>query len=236
MCGATSQQKAAESAQADLASEMSKDFATEFGQNQAILGSLTSALEPIITAGPNQQGFSPTELNALNSQAVNSTAIGAQNASVAAANKEATAGGGSAAIPSGANQQINAMVNNSAAQNLSNEQNQIAQSNYATGRQNFFTAEGELAAAPGTLENPTTAAGSAATNSNSAWMSDATQIQQANDQWVGDLFGMIGSIGGAALGHLGGGGGKFANPSPSAPIAGLADTTGTYDFGTPTFE
>lgn len=201
-CGATSAQKESQQQQTDLATQMNQDFTKEFGQNQAILGSLTTALQPIITAGPNQQGFSPAELTALNSQAANSTAIGAQNASVAAANKEATAGGGSVAIPSGANEQINAMVNNSAAQNLSNEQSQITQANYNTGRQNFFTAEGDLASAPGNLENPTTASGNAATNSNTAAMNAATQIQQANDQWVGDLFGAIGGLGGAALGHL----------------------------------
>jgi hypothetical protein len=198
-CGATSQQKAAEQAQANLANEMSADYSKIFGENQAILGSIQSAMQPIIAAGPNQQGFSQPELTALQGQETNLSAQGAQNAEVAANAKAAAAGGGNAAIPSGANQQINAMVNNSAAQSNAAEQANITQSNYATGRQNFFGAESALASAPGNLENASSTAGNAATNSNSASMADATQIQQANDEWVGALTGMIGSLGGAAL-------------------------------------
>jgi hypothetical protein len=201
-CGATQAQTDAQEAQANLANEMSKDYATIFGQNQAILGSLQNALQPIISAGPNQQGFSPAELSALQGQATNLNAQGANNAEIAAAAKAATAGGGNAAIPSGAQEQIGAMVNQSAAQNLANEQLGITAADYATGRQNFFSAEGALAGQAGQLENPATAAGSAASNSNMDAMNAATQIQQANDSWMGIVGGLVGSLGGAALGHL----------------------------------
>jgi hypothetical protein len=199
-CGATSEQKAAEAAQANLANEMTKDYATVFGQNQEILKSLQTALQPIIAAGPNQQGFSSAELSNLQDQAKNLSAQGAQQAEVAASAKAATAGGGSAAIPSGATEQIDAMVNNSAAQNLANTEAGITAEDYATGRQNFFTAEGALAGQAGQLENPATAAGGAASTANTDWMNSATQIQQANDAWMGIVGGLVGSIGGAALG------------------------------------
>lgn len=201
MCGATQSQKDAEAAQAKLANEMSKDYAITFGQNQEILASLRSALQPIIAAGPNQQGFAPAELSALRTEATDLNARGAQNAEVAASAKAATAGGGNAAIPSGAQEQIGAMVNESAAQSLANQQLTITGEDYATGRQNFFAAEGALAGQAGQLENPATAAGSAASGANTEWMNAATQIQQANDAWMAPLGGMIGSLGGAALGN-----------------------------------
>jgi hypothetical protein len=199
VCGATQAQKDAQQAQANLANEMTKDYATVFGENQNILSSLKTALQPIIAAGPNQQGFSPAELTNLQGQATNLSAQGANNAEIAAQNREASAGGGSAAIPSGASEQINAMVNNSANQNLANTQANITAENYATGRQNFFNAQGDLASAAGALENPATQAGNAATGANTESMNAATQIQQANDEWVSALGGMVGSLGGAAL-------------------------------------
>lgn len=202
MCGANASEKQAQTQEALLATQMSQDFTQIFGENQAILGSLTQALSPIVQAGPNQQGFSPAELQNLNNTATNASAQGAQNAQIAAQAKEAVAGGGSTVIPSGANQQINAMINNSAGQNLANEKESIQEANYATGRQNFFTAENQLAGAPGNLENASTSAGNAATNSAANALQGAQVIQQANDEWVQDLFGTIGAIGGAALGHL----------------------------------
>lgn len=201
MCGATSEQKDAAAQSALLSKEMAADFATTFKENQAILGSLKTALEPIISAGPNQEGFSAPELAALRGQATDLTAQAANSAEIASGAKAAAAGGGREAIPSGAQMQIDAMINNSAGQNLANEQRQITTQDYQTGRENFFKAEGDLASAPGQLENPATAAGSAATNSATSAMDAATQIQQADDSWMGPVFGMLGSLGGAALGR-----------------------------------
>lgn len=66
MCGASSAQTAAQQQEANLATSegnfyntMTQDFNQVFGENQNILQSITSAMSPIIAAGPNQQGFSP---------------------------------------------------------------------------------------------------------------------------------------------------------------------------------
>jgi hypothetical protein len=186
---------------------MAQDFATIFGQNQAILGSLKTALEPIISAGPNQTGFSAPEEAAMRTQASDAITQGTQNAQIAANAKEAAAGGGGAFVPSGANQQIGEMVNTQGAIANANQQENITQANYATGRQNFNTAIGELVGGAEGLAGASSGFGgavsgseNAATGAASSSMEGATQIQQANSSWMAPVMGAIGAIGGAALG------------------------------------
>lgn len=212
MCGATSEQKTAQANEASLAASetsfynsMTSDFAKIFSQNENILGSLTTAFEPILAAGPNQQGFSKPELTAMQTQASDLTTQGANNAQIAAAAKNATTGGSD--IPSGAQEQINAMINQSAASAGATAQENITQANYATGRANFDQAATALdqgvAATEGAssgFAGATSGAGNAAATGDSTSMEGANAIQAANDAWMGPVFGMIGSIGGAALG------------------------------------
>src|SRR5258708_29479008 len=48
--------------------QLSEQYATVFGQNQAITGALTSAFKPILEAGPSQEGFSPGQRTAMETQ------------------------------------------------------------------------------------------------------------------------------------------------------------------------
>ena len=215
MCGSSQQMQDAQaqeaanaSASAAFSKMLSQDFGTVFGQNQAILGSLTSALEPIISAGPNQTGFSAPEEAAMRTQASDAITQGTQNAQIAANAKEAAAGGGSAFVPSGANQQIGEMVNTQGAIANANQQENITQANYATGRQNFTNAISELTGSAAQLESgmsgfagATSGSENATTGAASSSLEGANTINQANNAWIGDLTGMIGSLGGAALGN-----------------------------------
>lgn len=212
MCGATGAMKDAQAQQAQLAASQTKfydmmasDFGTIFSQNQDILKGLRTAFEPIISAGPNQEGYSPAELTAMRTGSSDAVAQGAQNAQIAANAKFAGTGGSD--LPSGAHEQISAMINSSAANEGAKERQQITTDDYATGRQNFFNAASALDAGINSAEgassqfaNSATGSGNAATNADQASFEGAEKIAEANRAWMGPVFGMIGSIGGAALG------------------------------------
>lgn len=198
-CGASSAMKNAANMEQGVAQQMNNDFGTVFSQNQSILSSLTSALTPIVTAGPNQQGFSPAEEAAMRTQSMDSTAAAGQQASNAVREEEASEGGGNTLLPSGVNEAINAGIAENTAQTNASKQLGITQADYAQGRSNFFNAEGALTSAPGALENPATQSGEAAMGGAEGLMGGETQINQANTAWEGALGGLIGQLGGAAI-------------------------------------
>lgn len=200
MCGASGEQKAAFAQQAALQKQTMDEMATIFGENQAMIASIRGAMEPIIAKGPDQQGYSPELLTALATGAADTTALGAQQAQVAAGAKAGAAGGGAAFIPSGANQQISAMLNESAAEENAREQLGIKTDSASIGRQNFFNATSAVGSVVPGLQNAGSTAGNTAVNAGSAAMEGANQIAAANNAWMGPVFGMIGSIGGAYLG------------------------------------
>lgn len=186
MCGASPSQVAAQQNEANLSNSLMQDFSTVFGQNQNILGSITQAFQPIITAGPNQQGFSPAELTSMQSQATDATSQAAQNAQIAAAAKNATTGGSN--LPSGVQAQIQASLNNSAGQENAREQAGITQANYATGRQNFFNAVGGDVSASQGLEGAASNFANTSNSANQSAMEGATQITQANQAWMAPVW------------------------------------------------
>lgn len=199
MCGASSGMKAAANQEQDITQQLQNDFGTVFNQNQGILGSLTSALTPIVTAGPNQQGYSPAEEAALRTQSMDQTAAAGQQTANSVRQEEASEGGGNSYLPSGVNEAINAGIAENTAQTNATNQLGITTADYNQGRQNFFNAEGALATAPGALENPATSAGEAAMGAAEGLMGGETQINQANNQWEGELGGLIGALGPAAI-------------------------------------
>lgn len=202
MCsGPSQQQKDLEAAQAAFTKTLQQDYSQTFAQQQAILQNLNSVLSPIVSAGPNQQGFSPAELSALSTQAIESNAQGYNQATQAAAAREDAAGGGRSFLPSGVNAQINAELASAAESDLSQEQLGITQANYAQGRANWQNAlSGELSVSG--QQNPLGYAG-ATTNANQAAFGEATTIQQMNNQKWSDILGGIASVGmGIATGGL----------------------------------
>src|SRR5215469_4581360 len=105
VCGPSQQQKNLEAEQASFTATLQQDYAQTFAQNQEILANLNSVLQPIVNAGPNQQGFSPQETAALSTQAIESNAQGYNQAIQAAMSRENAAGGGREFLPSGVNAQ-----------------------------------------------------------------------------------------------------------------------------------
>jgi hypothetical protein len=163
-----------------------------FGENQALYASVNSVLQPILKAGPDQQGFSSAESNTLNAQAVEGTAENYAGAARAVGESLAGEGGGEE-LPTGGQAEMKAEIAQSAAGQESQQETQIQEANYQTGRENFQMAEqGELAIAAG--ENPTSY-GNMATNSANAAGSEANAIAQEDSSWENALIGAAGSVG-----------------------------------------
>jgi hypothetical protein len=215
-CGPNNAETTAQSNEANLASTMSADFNSRFGNQSALISQLQNSLSPIVAQGPSQNGMSASELASLNSGAITSSAAAARNARQAAGNFSAgQGGGGTSGLQSGVTKQINASVDSSAANNLATQQNQINLANEQQGRANFFQAQGGLEALGG-MENPE-AFGGLANNSNASSFNEASQIEQQQAQKDSEIAGAVtsglGLAGKFAAGAAGGGGlaGGLAN-------------------------
>lgn len=138
--GASAQEGTIAANQQAFAGALQNDFGQAFAGQQNILSNLTSGLTNIQQAGPSQFGFSPSEVNTLNTQADSGTAAQYQNAKQAAGEAAAAAGGGNAFLPSGATLQQNTALANSAAQQSSSQKLGIQQAGYAQGAANYNNA------------------------------------------------------------------------------------------------
>ena len=99
--GASAAQNNLANSQSQFYNTLQSDYGQQFANQNAILGTLTNTLNPIIQAGPNQFGFSQGETNALNSQAIQGTGQQYNNAAASLKANQAAEGGGNALLPSG---------------------------------------------------------------------------------------------------------------------------------------
>lgn len=194
--GATSTQQELQNEEANFYQTMTQDYNTTFGENQAIMGTLTKSLNPIVAAGPNQMGFNTAELNNLNSQALQGTGQGYASASQALKEQQAATGGGNSYLPSGVQSQQQAGLASAAANQESTELLGIQQAGYQQGYNMYESALGQLGGVAG-LESPTAYSG-AATGAAGAANSEANSVQQANQQMWNNITGVVsGAMGGA---------------------------------------
>lgn len=219
MCGATSDQK-------NIQAQQQQSYTTAINQAQALFGNsskvfndLVNTYSPIVQAGPGQQGYSPTELSAMNSSAITNVGNAYKNQKQALGDQAAAYGGGTANMPGGAVLGRQAQLAENYGNTTSNALNQITQQDYSVGRQNWANAAQGLAGATGVFGNSTSAL-NAATSAGHEVSSTANQIaQDANSPWQA-LIGAAGSVAGAAAGNptgiaslFGGGGGGGGNSS-----------------------
>jgi hypothetical protein len=199
--GASSQQSALANSQQQFYQTLTNDYNTQFANQNAILGTLSSALNPIIAAGPNQMGYNQAELNTLNSQAVQGTGNQYANAAKALGQQQAAQGGGNSYLPTGAQAAQQAGLISSAANQASNQLLGIKQAGYQQGYNQYQSAVGQLGGVAG-MYNPTGYAGQASGAGNSAFNA-ATQVQQMNN--AASPWNLVGGIlGGAASAFTGG--------------------------------
>ena len=225
--GASQQQQQILNSQQGFMKTLQGDFGTAFQGQQNILNSLTSALQPILQAGPSQFGFSAPENAALNTLATSGTAAQTRNAQQAAGEQAASLGGGNSVLPTNAAAQTQAGIAQAGAQQESNQLLGIKQAGYQQGNTNFWNSVGATNSA-GQLENPGTYAGSANTAGSDA-ASNAGQIQQMNN--AASPWNVVGGIlGGVAQTALGAGMGALTGGMSSA-LPGLLGGLGSGVLG-----
>jgi hypothetical protein len=200
MCGANQQQTQISDAQQQMYQTLNSSYQTAFGQSQTITNALTAQFQPILAAGPGQQGFSAAENQSLNTSASENIAQNYAAAQKATAQVLAARGGGNTLLPDSISANLTAQNANQAAQQRSQAQNTITQANYAQGYQNWANAASVLSNTAGLL-NPNAYA-SSATGAGTAAANTANQIAQQNNSIWNAAIGALGSVGGAALGNV----------------------------------
>jgi hypothetical protein len=194
--GASQQQEDLAASQAAFYNTMTADYNTTFASNQAILGNLTSALTPIMNAGPNQMGFNTAELNNLNSQALQGTGQSYANASQALREQQSATGGGNMYLPSGVQSQQEAGLASAAANQESNQLLGIQQAGYQQGYSMYNNAVSGLGGVANGY-NPTNYSNSANSAAQGA-DTEANAVQAANQEGMNNLMGLAtGAMGGA---------------------------------------
>lgn len=193
MCGASSEQSDTYNEQAAFYKEATQQQAEAWAQDQDILKTLQSTYTPIFASGPSQEGFSPAEKAAYQTQITEGTAQSYAQASQAVNEKLATLGGGQLALPNGATAQIQAQVAQSAAEKESQQRLQVTQADYNQGYQNWLQASQGLFGVNQSL-NPVAYSG-AATGAGTAAGTTANQIATENNSWMNAALGAAGAIG-----------------------------------------
>lgn len=202
MCGPSGNEKSLEGQQAQFSQTLQNSYQNLFGEQQGVLQNLNNIYSPIAEAGPSQQGFSPQQLAAENTQAIDTT--GQNYASAARAINGQLAGrGGDSGLESGVDAQLKGNLASTAAGTLSNEQLGITNANYAQGNKNWQDATAGLQAL-GTQYSPNAAA-TAGIGANTSAFSESNQIAQQEAQEQQAIGSAIGVGAEALTGGISGG-------------------------------
>ncbi len=207
-CGPSGAEESAQAQQSSLASEEASDFASRFGTQSSYMDTVSNALKPIVSGGPNQEGFNAAEKANLETTNLNANAAANRNAAQSVSNALAgRGGGGTSGLVSGVDQQIKASIASQSANATAAGQNQIEAADYATGRQQFDAATQGLESLT-SLANPSSF-GSEATSGFGQSFSEADKISQEKNAEAADIAGAItGGVGDFVTGAEGGGGAK----------------------------
>jgi hypothetical protein len=228
MCGPTSTQTKLEGSEQQFMQELMSNYSTNFGEQQQVLNHLNSVLSPILQAGPNQTGFSPSETAALNTQAIDTTGAGAANTERAIANETAGRNDSGNLAEAGNVAALKAGAASAAEGQLSNEELGITEANYATGRSNFNNAVSAEEGVSGQFGSGAASTMGGATSANTTAFGEATQIAQEQAQEEADIAGGItslasGGVSGFSKLFQDGGGGGGSDPTSGIDPAMFAD-------------
>jgi hypothetical protein len=204
MCsGAPSGQTQLAAAQTNMYNTQSADMNQLFSQDEALNNEIQGVYGPIFQAGPSQLGFSQGELNTLNSGAA--TGVGQSFAAANSAMKEnlAASGGGTTQLPSGAMTKAEEGMTTAGAAQLSGEENQIQQADYAQGLSNFDSATNALMGV-GNVFNNSIAEGGVANQGGMAANQTYNAIAQENNSPFAAVMGALGGVASGAGAAFGG--------------------------------
>ena len=199
-CGPSGMQESEAGQAESLSNSISSMLNERFAQQSNVLSQIQSQISPIASAGPSQQGWSPSMAAAVNTATINNAAAAARNATQAT--QGALAGrGGDSGLESGVDQQIIAGIKSNAADTLANQQTANTIANYKQGNQNWLNAQQFQGALAGYL-NPTPYGGEAI-NANSSAFNQSTTVQNEKNQEESEIAGAItGPVLSAATGGL----------------------------------
>jgi hypothetical protein len=198
MSGPTAQQTQLGDAQLAAYQQASQLTQQQYANQQSIYGPMTSQFQSIFAKGPGQKGFSDEETADLNAQATEGTAENYGNAARATGENVAARGGGTDALPTGADEAIQGNIATSAAEEQSRQESQIEGANFAQGHSDWENAgQGLQAIAAG--DNPLGFEG-AETGAGSAAGTTAGEIASEDNSWINAAIGAVGSAAGTASG------------------------------------
>ena len=140
MCGPSASQEGLAGSETQFMDTLQSNYNENFANQQSVLNHLNGVLSPILQAGPNQTGFSPSERAAFNTQAIDSTGAAAANTERAIGNETAGRSDSGNLAEAGNVQALKANAACAAEGQLSNEELGITEADYATGRSNFNNA------------------------------------------------------------------------------------------------
>jgi hypothetical protein len=181
---------------------LNTNYGDVFGENMGLMKNLTAGLNQIIGAGPGQQGFSPAELAAKNSQNINAAAASNQKIQTEIGEQGAKSGVASSGVESGIEQAERATAATQVDTNMNNTAANITNENYATGRANYEAAVGQEEAAPAAFEDPANQAAGEVNSANSGTASQANA--NAADSTGTELLGLTEGLASDAATVIGG--------------------------------
>jgi len=196
MTGPSSEQLQLQQEQIDFYQQGMKQSQETFAQQQELLKQMESVYGPILAKGPEQEGFTGQEKEALQAESIEGTARNYTHASQALGEKLAAEGGDNPLL-SGSEASLEAGVAESAAGEQSREQTQIIEADYAQGAKNFEEATAAIETASGQL-NPV-AFENAATSAGSSAETTAKDINAEENSWLQPVLGAVGALGGAVI-------------------------------------
>jgi hypothetical protein len=198
-CGPNSGQKSALAADSNFRTTLQSSYGTDFSESQHIFNDLVSSAEAIYAKGPEQEGMSPQEKAAENSQAINAAAASNKNVQVLIGEKAAMTGA-TPGVESGVTEATRANAAVGIENNLANKQAGITEKSYEIGRENYNNAGKTLIQAPAATMDPTNQAAGEAIGAEKAASDQANENAAASSSWMGVVGGLAGSLGGAAIG------------------------------------
>jgi len=178
------------------------DYSQLFANQAAVMSDLRAAYTPIFQAGPDQQGFGPNELAALNTQATEGVGTNYAKARTALETGLSARGGGNEFLPTGGRAELEGSLAQAAAAQQSNAELAITRANYETGRENWQRAGAGLNALASEY-NPTAAGSLAATVGKEAFSQAGEVNQEKIAAQNAKISGITGGIEALATGGLG---------------------------------
>jgi len=197
-CDPSAAQKAALSSDQAWQKTLGSSYATVFGAGSAMYKSISSQLDTTIAKGMEQMGFTPQELAAKRSEAINLGA-GAAKAAERAIGEKAAVSGAPAGVESGVTQATRAASETAILGKEAQQQADITTAGYDVGRQQFQTAEADKAKLLGESFAPAAQVGGEVTAAEQATAAQANVNAQAQTSWMG----LVGGVAAGAAKGLG---------------------------------